>query len=102
MLRRPRELADDVAVGEVQDPVAGLAVMVNIGVGTTADVDVLDRCVGESLKAAELVLKGQFGRMAALTGNDITSAPLAEAVIAQKRLDLKYYEEAQEWFMGAV
>jgi len=54
------------------------------------------------LKAAELVLKGQFGRMAALTGNDITSAPLAEAVIAQKRLDLKYYEEAQEWFMGAV
>jgi ATP-dependent phosphofructokinase / diphosphate-dependent phosphofructokinase len=54
------------------------------------------------LKAAELVLNGKFGRMAALTGNDITSAPLAEAVNATKRLELKYYEEAQEWFMGAV
>jgi hypothetical protein len=28
--------------------------------------------------------------------------PLADAVTATKRLDLKYYEEAQEWFVGAV
>jgi 6-phosphofructokinase 1 len=54
------------------------------------------------LKAAELVLSGKFGHMASLRGNDITSTPLADAVTATKRLDLKYYEEAQEWFVGAV
>ena len=53
------------------------------------------------IKAAELVLEGKFGLMASLRGNDIQAAPLAEAVQATKRLDLRYYEEAQEWFLGA-
>jgi 6-phosphofructokinase 1 len=54
------------------------------------------------LKAAELVLSGKFGHMASLRGNDITSTPLADAVTSTKRLDLKYYAEAQEWFLGAT
>ncbi len=54
------------------------------------------------LKAAELVLAGQFGRMASLRGNDVESVPLADAVTATRRLDPKYYLEAQEWFLGAM
>jgi 6-phosphofructokinase 1 len=53
------------------------------------------------IKAAELVLAGEFGMMAALKGNDIVSVPLAEAVTATKRLDMRYLQEAQEWFPGA-
>jgi 6-phosphofructokinase 1 len=52
------------------------------------------------IKAAELVLSGRFGRMAALKGNDIVEVPLSEAVSATKRLDLRYYEEAKEFFPG--
>jgi 6-phosphofructokinase 1 len=52
------------------------------------------------LKAAELVLEGKFGQMASLRGNDIVSVPLADAVTATKKLDFKYYQEAQEWFTG--
>jgi 6-phosphofructokinase 1 len=54
------------------------------------------------LKAAELVLEGKFGMMASLRGNDITAVPLADAVTATRRLDMKYYAEAQEWFTGTL
>jgi 6-phosphofructokinase 1 len=50
------------------------------------------------IKAAELVLEGGFGQMAALKGNDIVTVPLQEAVAATKRLDMRYYEEAKEFF----
>ncbi len=53
------------------------------------------------IKAAELVLNGQFGQMAALRGTEIVPVPLAQAVAEIKKLDLRYYEEAQEWFFGA-
>lgn len=53
------------------------------------------------IKAAELVLDGQWGQMAALKGGQITSVPLAEAVTALKRQDMRYYQEAAEWFPGA-
>jgi 6-phosphofructokinase 1 len=50
------------------------------------------------LKAGELVLGGRFGQMAALKGNDIREVPLSEAVSATKRLDMRYYREAKEFF----
>ena len=50
------------------------------------------------IRAGELVLAGQFGQMAALRGNDIVTVPLRKAVAATKRLDLRYYEEAKEFF----
>jgi 6-phosphofructokinase 1 len=50
------------------------------------------------IKAGELVVDGQFGQMAALKGNIIEAVPLTEAVSATKRLDLRYYEEAKEFF----
>jgi 6-phosphofructokinase 1 len=50
------------------------------------------------IKAAELVLEGRFGEMAALKGNDIVAVPLREAVSATKRLDKRYYAEAKEFF----
>lgn len=51
------------------------------------------------VKAAELVLAGQFGQMASLKGNDIVSVPLRDAVSANRRLDMRYYEEAREFFL---
>jgi 6-phosphofructokinase 1 len=54
------------------------------------------------LRAADLVLHGQFGQMAALKGQDIVPVSLAEAVTATKRLSPQYYLEAQEWFPGAI
>lgn len=53
------------------------------------------------IKAAELILKKDFGKMASLRGNDIVDVPLAEAVNNLKRLELRYMQEAQEWFLGA-
>ncbi len=50
------------------------------------------------IKAAELVLEGQYGQMAALRGNDVVAVPLTEAVAATKRLDMRYYDEAREFF----
>jgi 6-phosphofructokinase 1 len=50
------------------------------------------------IKAAELIIEKKFGQMAALRGNDIFAVPLTEAVSATKRLDLRYYEEAKEFF----
>jgi ATP-dependent phosphofructokinase / diphosphate-dependent phosphofructokinase len=50
------------------------------------------------IKAAELVIEGKFGQMAALKGNDIEVVPLSDAVAATKRLDMRYYLEAKEFF----
>jgi 6-phosphofructokinase 1 len=50
------------------------------------------------IKAAELVLEGKFGQMAALKGNDIAAVPLKDAVAKQKILDMRYYEEAKAFF----
>jgi phosphofructokinase-like protein len=50
------------------------------------------------VRAAELVLAGRFGEMAALKGNSVEAVPLQEAVSAPKRLDLRYYAEASEFF----
>jgi hypothetical protein len=36
--------------------------------------------------------------MAAQRGNDIVTVPLREAVSATKRPDLRYYQEAKEFF----
>ena len=52
------------------------------------------------IKAGELVLSGQFGHMASLRGTDIVAVPLSEAVSANRRLDLRFYEEAKEFFPG--
>jgi ATP-dependent phosphofructokinase / diphosphate-dependent phosphofructokinase len=53
------------------------------------------------IMAAELVLDQQWGTMAALKGQQVTAVPLGEAVTATKRQDLRYYQEAAEWFPGA-
>ncbi|HEV3204227.1 MAG TPA: ATP-dependent 6-phosphofructokinase [Gemmataceae bacterium] len=50
------------------------------------------------IKAAELVVEGRFGHMAALKGNDIHAVPLQAAVAATKRLETRYYQEAREFF----
>jgi 6-phosphofructokinase 1 len=52
------------------------------------------------IKAAELVLGGAFGQMASLRGTDVVAVPLMQAVSANRRLDLRYYEEAREFFPG--
>jgi phosphofructokinase-like protein len=52
------------------------------------------------IKAAELILTGRFGQMASLRGTEIVAVPLSEAVSANRRLDLRYYEEAKEFFPG--
>ncbi len=51
------------------------------------------------IKAAELVIEGKAGLMAALKGNDVVAVPLAEAVKALRRLEPRYYQEAREWFL---
>jgi len=50
------------------------------------------------IKAAELIIEGRCGYMAALKGNDIHAVPLKDAVAATKRLDMRYYAEAKEFF----
>ncbi len=52
------------------------------------------------IKAGELVLAGQFGQMASLRGTEIVAVPLSQAVSANRRLDLRYYDEAKEFFPG--
>jgi 6-phosphofructokinase 1 len=50
------------------------------------------------IKAAELVLAQKYGTMSALKGNDIVVVPLKDAVATSRTLDLRYYEEAKEFF----
>jgi 6-phosphofructokinase 1 len=49
------------------------------------------------IKAAELAMGGEFGRMAALHGTEMTSVPLAE-VVGVKQVDLDYLRLASTFF----
>ena len=49
------------------------------------------------IKAAELAMAGEFGRMAALHGSEMTSVPLAE-VEGVKKVDLAYLRLASTFF----
>ncbi len=49
------------------------------------------------IKAAELAMSGEFGRMAALHGTEMTSVPLAE-VVGVKQVDLGYLRLAATFF----
>ncbi len=53
-----------------------------------------DRILGTrfGIKAAELVVAGQFGRMVSLQGNKIVAVPLDEGAIAMKTVDPELYE----------
>jgi 6-phosphofructokinase len=50
------------------------------------------------IKAYEMVEAGQWGQMAALRGNKISSVPLEEAVSALKHLDEDIYRVAEVFF----
>lgn len=50
------------------------------------------------VKAVELVLKGAFGKMVALRGNEIVSVPLKDAVGTLKTVDMGLYEIAKIFF----
>ena len=49
------------------------------------------------MKAAELAMAGEFGRMAALHGTEMTSVPLSE-VVGVKQIDLAYLRLARTFF----
>ncbi len=50
------------------------------------------------VKAVEMVLEGQFGRMAALSGTSIVDVPLTDAVNGYKYLDPEFYRHAEIFF----
>jgi len=50
------------------------------------------------LKAAELAFSGDFGKMAALRGDDIVAVPLAEAIAELKTVPPEWYAVAQAFF----
>ena len=54
--------------------------------------------VQRGLKAADLVLDGQFGRMAALHGDAIVDVSLAEATAELKRVPREWYDVARAFF----
>ena len=59
-----------------------------------------DRVLGTrfGIKAMELVLKKEFGNMAALQGNKITSVPIDAAVSKLKTVDMALYDIAKIFF----
>jgi 6-phosphofructokinase 1 len=59
-----------------------------------------DRNLGTrvGLKALELAIEGQFGRMATLYKGEITSVPIEDAVGKLKTVPLELYEEAKLFF----
>src|SRR6185369_9672751 len=59
-----------------------------------------DRVLGTRLgiHAARLVIEKNFGRMVALRGLKIVTAPLSEAVGTMRTLDLEFMTEAEEFF----
>ncbi len=59
-----------------------------------------DRVLGLrfGLKAADLVVAGQFGQMAALHGDEILSVPLSEATAELKLVPESWYEVAKTFF----
>lgn len=50
------------------------------------------------IRAVELVLAGDFGKMVALQGNQIVAVPIADAVKRLKTLDMGLYEIARVFF----
>ncbi|HEV8662085.1 MAG TPA: ATP-dependent 6-phosphofructokinase [Candidatus Methylomirabilis sp.] len=50
------------------------------------------------IRAVELVLAGDFGKMVALQGNRIVAVPLADAVKRLKTLDMELYDIARVFF----
>jgi 6-phosphofructokinase 1 len=50
------------------------------------------------LKAAELVLAGQFGQMTALRGDEIVAVSLDEATAELKKVPAEWYAVAQAFF----
>ena len=61
---------------------------------------VFDRVLATRLgyAAAELVLRGEFGKMVALRGNQIIAADLSEAVGKTKTLDMDFFAIAEAFF----
>lgn len=59
-----------------------------------------DRVLGTrfGVKAVELIEAGKFGKMVALSGNQIVEVPLSEAVKALKTVDMELYEIAKVFF----
>jgi 6-phosphofructokinase 1 len=50
------------------------------------------------IKAVDMVLAGDFGKMVALQGNRIVAVPLADAVRRLKTLDMGLYDIAKVFF----
>jgi 6-phosphofructokinase len=50
------------------------------------------------LKAAALVLAGDYGQMAALRGDDVIAVPLAEATAELKTVPAEWYDVAKTFF----
>jgi ATP-dependent phosphofructokinase / diphosphate-dependent phosphofructokinase len=48
--------------------------------------------------ACDMVARGEFGRMAALRGNEVTSIPLADATKTLKRVPAEYFDVARVFF----
>lgn len=59
-----------------------------------------DRVLGTrfGIKAMELVLKKEFGKMAALQGNEVISVPIEAAVSKLKTVDMALYDIAKIFF----
>lgn len=59
-----------------------------------------DRVLGTrmGIQAGRLAIKKEYGKMVALRGTEIVDVPLAEAVGALRTLDLKFLNEAEEFF----
>ncbi|MBI4313280.1 MAG: 6-phosphofructokinase [Candidatus Omnitrophica bacterium] len=59
-----------------------------------------DRVLGTrfGVKAVELVLKGEFGKMVSLQGTEIAAVPIAEATGKLKTVDAKFYQLAKVFF----
>jgi 6-phosphofructokinase len=50
------------------------------------------------LAASRLVFERRFGSMVTLMGGQIVETPMSEGVVATKKLDLTYYDEAAAFF----
>ena len=48
--------------------------------------------------ACDMVARGEFGKMAALSGNEVTSVPLADATRTLKRVPAEYFDVARVFF----
>ncbi len=61
----------------------------------------LDRFIGLrfGVHAVELIKDGKFGKMVSLSGNDVVSVPLSDAVEKLKTVSKELYEEARIFFV---